>query len=117
MTAWNSEIAARLSTGSIPRVVLYGDSADRPETPFVMVKPVLSAGRKIIQVYVYDIMGKQDSLEAYLLRELPGLLREPLVSPSGERITVMATDNLSGPHPIADSAVSMSRNFWIPLVL
>jgi hypothetical protein len=78
---------------------------------------VPTAGRKLIQVYVYDVMGKQDDIEAYLLREAPELLREPLVSPSGKRITVTATDTLSGPHPIADNAVSMSRDFWIPLVL
>jgi hypothetical protein len=117
MVAWNNEIAARLASGSIPRVVLYGDSTERPEPPFVMVKTVPAGGRKIVQVYVYDIMGRQDAMEAYLFRELPALLREPLVSPSGETTRVRATDSWSGPHPIADNAASMSRDFWIPLVL
>jgi hypothetical protein len=117
LITWNNEIIARLAAGSIPRVIFSGDTVDRPEPPFVLVKPVLSAGRKIIQIYVYGIMGTQDMIEAYLLRELPELLKEPLIAPSGERIRVKASDSLSGPHAIADNAISMSRDFWIPLVL
>jgi hypothetical protein len=117
LITWNNEIIARLSAGSIPRVIFSGDTIDRPEPPFVLVKPVLSAGRKIIQIYVYGIMGTQDMIEAYLLRELPELLKEPLVAPTGERTRIKTTDSLSGPHTIADNVISMSRDFWIPLVL
>jgi hypothetical protein len=117
MVAWNNEIVTRLASGSIPRVILYGDSVERPEPPFVMVKPVPANNRKILQIYVYDIMGRQDILEAYLFRELPVLLKEPLVSASGETLRVKVTDSWSGPHSIADNAISMSRDFWIPLVL
>lgn len=117
MITWNNEVVARLSSGSIPRVIFYGDSVERPEPPFVMVKTVPSDGRKILQIYVYDIMGRQDAMEAYLFRELPALLKEPFVSSTGETIRVKATDSWSGPHSIADNAASMSRDFWIPLVL
>jgi hypothetical protein len=117
LTAWNNEITARIAGGSIPRVIFSGDTVERPEPPFVLVKPFFSVGRKIIQIYVYGIMGTQDMIEAYLLRELPKLLKEPLFAPTGERTSIKATDTLSGPHPIADNVISMSRDFWIPLVL
>ena len=117
MITWNDALYARIITGSIPRVIFSGDTVERPEPPFVVIKPFFSAGRKLIQIYVYNIMGTQDMIESYLLRELPELLREPLVSPSGKRTRIRAPGSLSGPHTIADNAISMSRDFWIPLVL
>jgi hypothetical protein len=116
MTSWNEELYARLITGSVPRVIFSGGGIERPELPFVMVKTLFSADRKIFQIYVYNIMGTQSMMEAYLLRELPGLFKEPLVSPAGGRTTVRETAGIGGPNPIADAALSMSRDFWIPLV-
>ena len=115
--AWNTEVVKRLKTGSIKDVMLFGDSMDRPLPCRVVVKPIASGDRKLLQIIVHMALGMQDLLEAYILRELPSLLKEPLASGS-EVVTVRDTGAWLGPYvDEGDNTLAMSRDFYIPIIL
>lgn len=117
MIAWNTEIVTRLKTGSIPRVMLFGDGVDRSVTPYVVVKPLSGGDRKLYQIIVHGALGTMDTLEEYLFRELPSLLKAPLQS-AGKVTTVMDTGNWVGPYTDQfDNTLAMSRDFYIMLVI
>jgi hypothetical protein len=114
---WNTEIIDRLKTGSIPAVLLFGDSMDRPAPPYVVVKPLSGGSRKVFQLFVHGAAGTQDILEAYIFRELPDLLREPLRT-GGRIIHVRDTGAWLGPYTDeGDTTLAMSRDFYVPVVL
>jgi hypothetical protein len=118
MITWNTEITARLKTGSIGAVALYGDTdAPPPPPPYVVVKPLPRDGSKLYTVYAHFPMGRQDDLEAYIIRELPALLKAPLVS-GDERTGVIDTRGYNLSLAISDDGtISGSRDFYIPLIL
>jgi hypothetical protein len=62
-------------------------------------------------------MGQQDELEAYIIKELPALLRAQLVS--GEyRTDVIDTRAYTLGLAISDDGtISGSRDFYIPIIL
>jgi len=91
----NTQVIDRLKTGSIKTVVLFGDSMDHPMSPYVVVKPIAGGDRKLLQIFVHAGLGMQDALEAYIFRELPALLKEPLEA-DGKRITVYSTNAWTG---------------------
>lgn len=115
--AWNTEIVNRLKGGGIPRVMLFGDGVDRSVTPYVVVKPMSGGDRKLYQIIVHGALGTVDALEAYIFRELPALLKEPLEA-GGKRITVKSTGGWMGPYTdMADNSLAMSRDFYIMVAL
>jgi hypothetical protein len=118
MITWNSEIVNRLKTGSVKNVVFYNDSsAPPPRPPYAVVKPLAREGSKLFTVYAHFLMGQQDELEAYVIRELPALLRAQLVS--GEhRTDVIDTRSYTLGLAISDDGtISGSRDFYIPIIL
>jgi len=117
MIAWNTEVIKRLKTGSIKSVVLFGDGLERKEKSYIVVKPIAGGDRKLLQIFVHNSMGKQDALEAYIFRELPDLLKEPLKA-GGETVTVRSTGAWMGPYiDEGDNTLAMSRDFYIPITL
>jgi len=118
MTTWNTEIINRLKQGTIKTVVLFGDSVERIEAPYVVVKTIAGGDRKLIQIYVHGVIGGvQDILEAYIFRELPALLKAPLEA-NGKKITVYSTGGWNGPYiDEGDNTLAMSRDFFIPVIL
>ena len=114
---WNTEIINRLKTGSIKNVLLFGDSMNRPAPPYVVVKPIAGGDRKLLQIIVHGALGTQDTLEAYILRELPALLQEPLKT-AGKVIHLRNTGAWLGPYTDeGDNTLAMSRDFYLPVVL
>ena len=114
--AFNTEIVNRLKTGSVKNVLLFGDGIDRPKEPYVVVKPVAGGDRKLYQIIVHMALGMQDALEAYILRELPALLKEPLEA-GGKKITARNTGVWLGPYvDEGDNTLAMSRDFYIPII-
>jgi hypothetical protein len=118
MITWNTEMIERLKAGGIGAVLLYGDSdAPRPTPPYVVVKPLPRDSAKLYTVYVHFGMGRQDDLEAYILKELPALLKEPLIS-GEERTVVIDTRSYNLSLAISDDhTISGSRDFYIPMIL
>jgi hypothetical protein len=117
MITWNTEIINRLKTGSIKSVLLFGDSMNRPAPPYIVVKPMASGDRKLLQIIVHGALGTQDTLEAYILRELPALFTDHLVV-SGKVIHVRSTGGWIGPYTDeGDNTLAMSRDFYVPLIL
>jgi hypothetical protein len=115
--SFNAEVIDRLKTGSIKNVALFGDSLDRPATPYVVVKIVAGVGRKLLQIHVHSDPGTQDALEAYIFQELPALLRAPLEK-DGRRVTVYDTSTWQGPYvDEGDSTLAMSRDFFVPVII
>jgi len=114
---FNTEIINRVKQGSIKTVMLFGDSMDHPAAPYVVVKPIAGGDRKLLQIFVHAGLGMQDILEAYVFRELPNLLREPL-EVDGKRITVYSTGAWLGPYvDEGDNTLAMSRDFYVPVIL
>jgi hypothetical protein len=102
MITWNTEIVSRLKAGSIGAVLLYGDTdAPPPPPPYVVVKPLPRDGSKLYTIYVHFQMGRQDELEAYVIKELPALLKAQLVS-GGERTDVIDTRSYNLSLAISD---------------
>jgi hypothetical protein len=115
---WNTEIVERLKTGSIGAVVLYNDSAKpRPEPPYAVVKPLPKEGAKLYRIYAHFLMGQQDELEAYIIKELPALLRAQLLC-GDYRTDVIDTKTYNIGLAISDDGtISGSRDFYIPIIL
>jgi hypothetical protein len=117
MITWNTEIINRLKQGSIKTVILFGDSMGRDAAPYVVVKPIAGGDRKLLQIFVHGAIGTQDILEAYVFRELPALLKEPLEA-GGKKTTVYSTGAWLGPRvDEGDNTLAMSRDFFIPVIL
>jgi len=113
----NSEIIKRLKTGSIKNVLLFGDSFDKQEVPYVVVRPIASGDRKLYQIIVHMNLGLQDPLEKYLLNELSELLKEPLQIESNI-ITIRSTGAWLGPNVDEfDDTLVMSRDFFVPMII
>ena len=114
---FNAEIINRLKTGSVKKVILFGDSLDRPKPPYVVVKPLAGGDRKLLQIFVHCAIGLQDTLEAYIYRELPELFAEPLEAGT-KRVTVRSTSATLGPYvDEGDNTLAMSRDFYLPIIL
>jgi len=114
---FNKEMVNRLKTGSIKNVLLFGDSMNRVTDPYVVVKTIAGGSRKLYQIIVHMATGLQDALEAYILRELPALLKEPLEA-EGKKITVRDTGAWLGPYvDEGDNTLAMSRDFYIPIII
>jgi hypothetical protein len=117
MITRNTEIINRLKTGSIKSVLLFGDSMNRPPPPYAVVKPLASGDRKLMQIIVHGALGTQDTLETYILRELPALFHEPLKN-AGKVIHIRSTGAWLGPYTDeSDNTLVMSRDFYLPIVL
>jgi hypothetical protein len=117
IVSFNTELINRLTSGSIKNVTLFGGSIDIPEPPYVVVKPIPGGERKVMQVFVHVGLGMQDILEAYIFRELPALLKEPLEA-GGKRITVYSTGAWLGPNiDESGNTLAMSRDFFIPVII
>ena len=118
MITWNTEMVARLKTGSIGAVLLYGDTdAPPPAPPYTVVKPLSKENAKLYTIYAHFQMGRQDDLEAYIIKELPALLKEPLDS-GDERTYVIDTRSYNLGLAISDDGtISGSRDFYIPMIL
>ena len=113
---FNTEIINRLKTGSVKNVLLFGDSMNRNAAPYVVVKPIAGGGRKLLQIIAHMAVGMQDCLEAYIFRELPALLKEPLEA-EGKRMTARNTGAWLGPYnDEGDNTLAMSRDFYIPII-
>jgi hypothetical protein len=113
---FNTEIINRLKTGSIKNIMLFGDSMNRPAAPYVVVKPIAGGDRKLYQIIAHMALGMQDDLGAYILRELPALLKEPLEA-EGRKITARNTGAWFGPYvDDGDNNLAMSRDFYIPII-
>jgi hypothetical protein len=116
MTTFYPEITARLKQGSIKNVYMFGDSLDRYEPPYVVVKPLLGGDRKVLQFFARTRLGEHEKLEAYSMRELPRLLKESIISGT-YRITLYDTKNCSGLYvDSADNTLGMSRDFYVPVI-
>jgi len=117
MITWNNEIINRIKQGSIKTVILFGDSMDRVSAPYAVVKPIMGGDRKLYQIIVHTEIGTQDILEAYVFRELPTLLKEPLTV-EGKQITIHDTKAGMGSYvDEGDNTLAMSRDFFIPVIL
>ena len=117
MIAWNTEVIARHKTGSVARVMLFGDGVDRAQKPYVVVKPIAGGDRKLLQIIVHGALGTADMLEAYVFRELPALLKEPLVA-GGKTVHVLSTGGWLGHYTDGeDNTLAMSRDFYLPVIL
>ena len=115
---FNTEIINRLVSGSIKNVGLFGDSLDRPAPPYVVVKSTTKENRKLLHIFVHTVssLGAQDVLDAYIFRELPELLKEPLKN-NGKTVTVYNTGVWGEPFiDEADNTLAMSREFYIPVI-
>lgn len=117
MITFNTEIINRIKTGSIKNVAFFGDSTVKPKTPYVVIKPMAGGDRKLLQIFVHVALGMQDVLEAYILQELPELLKKPIES-EAKQITVYSTGAWLGPYvDEGDNTLVMSRDFFIPVIL
>ena len=116
-TAFYTEMVNRLKTGSVKNVLLFGDSFKRPPPPYVVIKPMASGDRKLLQIIVHTVLGAHETLEKYVLRELPELLKEPLKS-GGKTITASSTGGWYGPYvDEGDNTLAMSRDFSVPVLI
>jgi len=117
MITFYTEIIERIKTGSIKNVVLFGDSLNRPKTPFVVVKPIASGDRKVLQIIAHSALGTHEKLEGYIMRELPYLLKEPLEA-EGKRIQVISSGAWIGPYiDEGDNTLAMTRDFYVPVII
>jgi hypothetical protein len=115
--SFNGELINRLASGSIKVVRLFGDGIERPKAPYVVAKPIAGGDRKILQILVHVGLGMQDTLEAYIFRELPALLKEPLEA-GGKRVTFYSTGAWTGPYiDEGDNTLAMSRDFYVPVII
>lgn len=113
---WNTEIINRLKTGSIKNALLFGDSMNRPPPPCAAVKSLAGGDRKLVQIIVHGALGTQDVLEAYILRELPSLFREPLRTGSAV-MNLRSTGAWLGPYTgEGDNTLAMNRDFYVPVI-
>ena len=114
---FNTALIERLETGSIKNVLMFGDSLNRKKAPYVVVRPMAGGDRKLYQIIVHMAIGMQDELEMYILKELPGLFREQLEA-SDSKVTVRSTGGWLGPYvDEGDNTLTMSRDFYIPIIL
>jgi len=114
---FNTSIVNRIKTGSIKNVQMFGDGMKRPVPPYVVIKPIAGGDRKLLQIIVRMTIGMQDALEKYVLRELSELLDEPLEADEN-KITARSTGGWIGPYTDeTDNTISMSRDFYIPIIL
>jgi hypothetical protein len=114
---FNSEIVKRLESGSIKTVMAFGESLDRPAPPYVVVKAVPEADRRLLQIIIHAGAGMQEMLEEYIFRELPALLKAPLEK-EGKRVTVYSTNAWLGPYiDEGDNTLAMSRDFFVPVII
>jgi len=113
----NVELIKRVKTGSIKNVLLFGDSFDRQNPPYIVVKPIAGGDRKLFQIIVHVVIGKQEVLENYVLGELPELLKKPLTD--GEnKISIRSTGGWLGPYvDEGDNTLAMSRDYFVPIIL
>jgi hypothetical protein len=113
-----SKIYARLKTGSISNVVVYGSSR-LPPSPYVVIKPMVdSLGRgTIYKIFVHMDPGNQLELIEYTRNELYNLLHNfSATTDSGnyKKIKVLEGD-VEYPAPASDDGtISMSRSFLSP---
>ena len=115
--SFNSALFERLKTGSIKNVLLFGDGMGRYKKPYAVVRPMAGGDRKLYQIIAHMDLGMQDSLEAYMLCELPELLKAPLES-GGKQTTARSTGAWAGPYADeSDNSIWMSRDFYIPVIL
>jgi hypothetical protein len=111
-------IINRLKTGSIKRVVLFGDSDRIPEPPYVVVKsekgPIQN---RYIRLIIHRNQGEQDLLENYVFNELTDLLGKHvwLTTQNGGRFRLLNGEIWS--EPILgndDGTIAMERIFILP---
>ena len=107
----------RIKEGGIKNAVFFGNSFDRKETPYVVIKPEAGGDRILYRFIVHAVLGTQDFLKDYVFRELPELLKTPLEA-GGKQITVRSTGHWNGPYVDgSDNTLAMSRDFYIPIIL
>lgn len=109
----------RLKTGSVPNVILFGDSAKLPPAPYVCVKPEPGAmnDRLNFRVIVHRKQGEQESLDDYIFSELDKLFNRQvwLEKSGGGKFRLMSSGDWYGPYTEADSkTIVMERVFFVP---
>jgi hypothetical protein len=113
------ELRERLKTsGSIPRVKIYGEVKQTLEAPYIVLKPIYSATRKTVQVYIhFDRVQPQARLtaETYALKELPNLTID-FLKKTIEGIEYICkahdTGNITGVWDNDDGTLSMTRELF-----
>lgn len=111
------EIVARLKTGSIKDVVVFGAKLPGKDRYVVARPEALPDGRRGIRVIAHFPGGQTESMEKYVLGELSGLL-------DGFRFTD-AVGNVNVTHDTGewtdyavtsdDGTISMERLFYVPM--
>jgi hypothetical protein len=114
----NKAIIEALKTGSLKRVILFGNSDKMPAAPYVVVKPEpgVSNGRVNFRIIVHVKQGYQDKLNDYIFQELSGILsNKQITDEKGNKFTVISTNEWTGPIGMNDDhTISMERIFFIP---
>jgi hypothetical protein len=114
----NKAIIEVLKTGSIKKVIPFGNSDKMPAAPYVVVKPEPGAnnGRLNFRIITHVKQGYQDKLNAYIFQELSELLsNKQITTERGNKFTVMSTGEWTGAIGMNDDhTISMERIFFIP---
>jgi hypothetical protein len=112
-TSMSTDIITQLKTGSIKRVVLFGDSPAYPAPPYVVLKyerdPVI--GRRL-RIIGHANQGQQDMLDNYMFGELTELLKLKTLNRRRIIDTNDWTDTITGND---DNTISMERIFALPM--
>jgi len=117
LITFNTELINRLKTGSIKNIIFFGDKTEKKSTPYAVIKSLAGGDRKLLQIFIHTVLGMQDFIEDYIIKELPELLKEPLEA-DGKFITVQSTGAWFGPYvDESDNTLAMSRDFFIPVIL
>ena len=116
-----NKIIKLLKAGSIPSVVLFGDTDIMPEPPYVVVKPETGAieGTRQFRIIVHHRQGMFDELEKYVFKELTSLL----INDENKKICIIDKNGLYQLHcggwtdmntDISDKTIFMERLFYQP---
>ncbi|GBR73162.1 hypothetical protein NO1_0592 [Candidatus Termititenax aidoneus] len=113
------ELRQRLKMeGSIPRVKIYGESVKSLEPPYIVLKPIYSADRKTVQVYIHFDRSQNNAriaAETYAVKELPILVKDflrKMVSGVEYISKVHDTGNIAGIWDNDDGTLSMTRELF-----
>ena len=110
-------IIRALEKGSIPTVIMYGDTDTMPPPPYVVLKPEVGAlpSTRQFRIIVHYVKGRLDELEGYALHEVDELLPGLVTDDDGNRYKLYKsgyTDVTADPQ---DDSYFMERIFSIPM--
>ncbi|MCL2043338.1 MAG: hypothetical protein FWG89_04270 [Treponema sp.] len=118
----NTAILNQLKTGSVKKVILFGDSGPVPVPPYVVLKPEPTEenDRQNFRISIHRNPGENDISEAYIFTELPALLsnRIWMETGSGSKFRLMNSGEWNGPLAPEDSeTIVYERIFFAPKLI